>query len=128
MPHFIIDCSHNILTQKHPNEIMGVVYDAAEASGLFAEGDIKVRITPFQYYKLGEGKRDFIHISGNIMEGRTTEQKATLSRQIIERFNLMFPEISVLSMNISEFESATYCNKSLINPENINQDRHFNDL
>ena len=125
MPHFIIDCSENILKQKSPDEIMNAVYEAAEATGLFAKDDIKVRIRPFQYYKLGKTKKDFIHIFGNIMEGRTKEQKAELSRQIIERLNKLLPDISILSINIREFELATYCNKSLIDPLNINNDRHF---
>ena len=125
MPHFIIDCSESVVQQKSPDEIMQAVYDVAEASGLFAANDIKVRLRPYQYYKLGKNKRDFIHIFGNIMEGRSTDQKATLSRGIIERLNEMFPAISILSINIREFERATYCNKALIHPLNSTNDRHF---
>ena len=125
MPHFIIDCSENLLLQKNPDEIMQAVYDTAEATGLFAKDDIKVRINPYKYYKLGETKKDFLHIFGNIMEGRTVGQKENLSKKIIERLNQMFPEISILSINIREFEKVTYCNKSLINPLNITGDRHF---
>ena len=79
MPHFVIDCSENIIVQKNPEEIMQAVYDVAEATELFAKDDIKVRINPYKYYKLGATKNDFIHIFGNIMEGRTKEQKANLS-------------------------------------------------
>lgn len=125
MPHFIIECSENIIAQKAPVEIMEVVYAAAEATGLFVENDIKVRINPYKYYKLGKGKNGFLHIFGNIMEGRSIEQRENLSRKIIERLHQMFPEISILSINIREFEKATYCNKSLINPLNTKGDRHF---
>lgn len=125
MPHFIIDCSEEIITQKTPDEIMQAVYDTAEATGLFAENDIKVRINPYKYYRLGKTKKHFIHIFANIMEGRTAEQKAYLSRKIIESLNKMFPSISILSINIREFEKATYCNKSLIDPLNTTNDRHF---
>ena len=125
MPHFIIECSENIIAQQAPVEIMEAVYEAAEATGLFAENDIKVRINPYKYYKLGKGKNGFLHIFGNIMEGRSIEQRENLSRKIIERLHQMFPEISILSINIREFEKATYCNKSLINPLNTKGDRHF---
>jgi 5-carboxymethyl-2-hydroxymuconate isomerase len=125
MPHFIIDCSENILLEKTPGEIMSAVYDVAESTGLFRRGDIKVRIRPFQFYQLGEGKKDFIHVFAHIMEGRTTGQKADLSKKIIEKLNEMFPGISILSMNVDEFESATYSNKSLINPLNTERDRFF---
>ena len=125
MPHFIIECSENITQQKSPDEIMQAVYDVAEATGLFAANDIKVRLRPYQYFKLGTGKKDFIHIFGNIMEGRSIEQRASLSRKIIERLNEMFPDISILSINIGEFEKATYSNKALIHPLNTTNDRHF---
>src|SRR5436190_23499549 len=115
MPHFVIDCSENVLKEVSAEKIMKAVYETAESTGLFAENDIKVRINPYKYYKLGQNKKDFIHVFGNIMEGRTTAQKADLSKKIIEQLNTMFPEISILSMNIREFELATYCNKSLIN-------------
>ena len=104
---------------------MEAVYEVAEASGLFAPNDIKVRLRPYQYFKLGENKKDFIHIFGNIMEGRSTAQKADLSRKIIERLNEMFPDSSILSINIREFDKATYSNKALIHPLNTTQDRHF---
>ena len=103
---------------------MQAVYDVAEASGLFVANDIKVRLRPYQYFKLGEDKKDFMHIFGNIMEGRSTEQKANLSRKIIERLNEMFPDLSILSINIREFEKATYSNKALIHPVNITNAGH----
>ncbi len=105
---------------------MNAVYNSAEASGLFAPNDIKVRLCPYQYFKLGEHQTNFIHVFGYIMKGRTTGQKANLSKQIIERLNEMFPMVSFLSMNVDEFEPSTYSNKSLIDPLNTNRDRHFN--
>jgi 5-carboxymethyl-2-hydroxymuconate isomerase len=125
MPHFIIECSEDVLTIKTPGEIMQAVYEVAEATGLFAKNDIKVRLNPYKYYKLGETKKNFVHIFGNIMEGRSTEQKAILSKKIIERLNHLLPDVSILSINIREFEMATYSNKSLIDPLNVKKDRHF---
>lgn len=125
MPNFIIDCSQDIIQQVAPDKIMNAVYETAEATGLFAANDIKVRIQPFQYYKLAESKKNFIHIFGYIMEGRTTEQKASLSKQIITKLAVLLPDISFLSISINDFRTATYCNKSLINPENTNHNRHF---
>jgi 5-carboxymethyl-2-hydroxymuconate isomerase len=125
MPHFVIECSENVICNKTPEEIMKLVYDAAELSNLFVENDIKVRLNPYKHFKLGETKKDFIHVFGYIMEGRSTTQKADLSKIIIEGLNEMFPEISILSMNIMDFELATYCNKSLINPLNEKKDRYF---
>lgn len=114
MPHFVIDCSENILNLKSPEEIMQAVYDTAESTGLFDIGDIKVRINPFQYYNIGNTQDDFIHIFANIMEGRTTDQKSSLSHKIIGQLKTLFPEVPILSINIRDFEKATYCNKSMV--------------
>lgn len=125
MPHFIIECSQDILRQRTPDELMDAVYETADATGLFAPNDIKVRLQPYQYYRLGTDKKDFLHVFGYIMQGRTTDQKAGLSKQISTRLSELLPDISFLSVNIRDFEAATYSNKALINPENTDNDRHF---
>ncbi|MFD0992410.1 5-carboxymethyl-2-hydroxymuconate Delta-isomerase [Tenacibaculum geojense] len=114
MPHFVIDCSKNIIQLKSPEEIIQKVHDTVEATELFEKGDIKVRINPFEYYTIGNTKNDFIHIFGNIMEGRTATQKKNLSERIITELKLMFPQVPIISINIRDFEKATYCNKSMI--------------
>lgn len=90
------------------------VYNTAESTQLFDKGDIKVRINPFKYYNIGNSKDDFIHIFANIMEGRTTYQKAKLSNSVVTELKKMFPNVPIISMNIRDFEKATYCNKSMI--------------
>jgi 5-carboxymethyl-2-hydroxymuconate isomerase len=114
MPHFVIDCSEDIIAMKSPEEIMQNVYNTAESSNLFDKGDIKVRINPFKYYNIGSSKNDFIHIFANIMEGRTVIQKSALSRKIISELKSMFPKVPIISINIRDFEKATYCNKLMI--------------
>src|SRR5689334_5351441 len=78
MPHFVIHCSENILSLRTEEEILRLVHDTADTTGLFKKGDIKVRILSFKNFTIGDSKSDFIHVFGNIMEGRTTEQKADL--------------------------------------------------
>ena len=114
MPHFVIDCSENIINLKPPEEIMQAVYDTAASTGLFDQGDIKVRINPFKYFNTGNTKGDFIHVFANIMEGRNPTQKSSLSKKIVARLKLMFADIPIISMNIRDFEKATYCNKSMV--------------
>lgn len=92
MPHFIIDCSEDIITMKLPEEIMQNVFHTAESTQLFDKGDIKVRINPYKHFNIGNTKNDFIHIFANIVEGRSSEQKNNLSRQIIFRSSHYFYE------------------------------------
>ncbi|MFT5824069.1 MAG: 5-carboxymethyl-2-hydroxymuconate isomerase [Crocinitomix sp.] len=114
MPHFIIHCSENVLQLQTAEKIINTVHDAANATGLFAPGNIKARTQSFSEYTVGGTKEDFIHIFGHIMSGRTAEQKANLSKNIIAALKPMFAEISVLSINISDFDKATYFNQDMI--------------
>ena len=114
MPHFVIDCSEQIIKLKSPESIMQKVYEAAKSTELFIPDEIKVRINPFQFYSAGNKKIDFIHIFSNIMEGRTKQQKIYLSRKIITELKEMFPNVPIISINIRDFEKETYCNKEMI--------------
>ncbi|OWW24484.1 5-carboxymethyl-2-hydroxymuconate isomerase [Zobellia sp. OII3] len=114
MPHFVIDCSEQVIQLKSPEEIIQKVYDTAKSTELFIPEEIKVRINPFQYYMTGNTSGHFIHVFANIMEGRNTEQKAELSKRIVTELKEMFPEVPIISINIRDFEKATYCNKSMV--------------
>jgi len=94
---------------------MQSVFDTAYATGLFQKEDIKVRINPFTHYLVGGAKDDFVHIFANIMEGRNTEQKKNLSDEIVRKMKSMFPDVPIISINIRDFEKATYCNKTMVN-------------
>jgi len=114
MPHFIIDCSENILELSSPEDLMQKVHDIAESTALFSQGDIKVRIKPFEHYLVGAKKDDFIHIFANIMEGRTAGEKNALSQKLISALKRSFPDVPVISINIRDFEKAGYCNRSMV--------------
>lgn len=114
MPHFIIDCSENVLRRLAADEIMQGVFDAALSTNLFPSSEIKVRINPFTYYNNGNTLNDFIHVFGYIMEGRNDDQKSNLSKVIVTKLNVLLPEVSVISINIQEFEKSNYFNKTMI--------------
>lgn len=114
MPHFIIDCSENVIRLKSADDIMQEVFDSALSTDLFIASEIKVRINPFSYYNNGNSLDDFIHVFGYIMEGRNTDQKAKLSKAIVTKLNEILPEVPVISINIKDFEKASYFNKTMI--------------
>ncbi|WP_298893472.1 5-carboxymethyl-2-hydroxymuconate Delta-isomerase [uncultured Psychroserpens sp.] len=115
MPHFVIDCSENVLNLNAPDHTLLTVHQAAVTSGLFDEDDIKVRLNPFkENYIVGGKKQDFIHVFGNVMEGRTNEQKSKLSKLIVQQLKHIFPSIGFIAINIRDFEKVTYCNKTMV--------------
>ena len=114
MPHFVLDCSENILELQKPREVLKEVLETAYATGLFEKNDIKVRLNPFKHSLVQGSDNDFIHVFANIMQGRTVEQKNNLSKQMITKLKFMFPEVPILSINIRDFEKDTYCNKTMV--------------
>ena len=117
MPHFIIDCSESILSLADPNELMRSVYAAAESTGLFAKsgvGGIKVRLRPYKHFINVDAHEHFVHVFANIMEGRTQEQKKALSETVVSTLKRLLPAVQIISMNIRDFEKATYCNANMI--------------
>lgn len=114
MPHFVIDCSENVIKLESPEHIMQSVFDVAFSSGLFKKEDIKVRVNPFKHYLVLGAKDDFIHVFANIMEGRTQEKKKDLSDSIVSKLKSMFPEVPIVSMNVRDFEKASYSNRNLV--------------
>ena len=93
---------------------MREVYNIAESTKLFADGDVKVRMNTFKHYNNGNTNDDFIFIFAHMMEGRSTEQKSDLSKKIISRLKSILPDVRLMSMNISDIEKATYCNKTMV--------------
>ena len=114
MPHFILDCTESILKIQEPQKVIQEVFETAVSTGLFERNDIKVRLNPFKYSLVQGGDSDFVHVFGNIMEGRTQEQKAELSKRIVSKLNELFPEVPIISINIRDFEKSSYCNKTMI--------------
>jgi len=114
MPHFILDCSDSVL-ELHPEQhIIEQIHHVVLGTGLFIEGDIKVRMNPYKTYIVGNQREDFIHVFAHVMQGRSTEQKADLSNKVVTKLAELFPNVRNIAMNVSDFEKATYCNKAML--------------
>ena len=114
MPHFLIDCSESIFILHSEEQIIEQVHSAAKSTELFNENDIKVRVNSFKKYSTGNKIDNFIHVFANIMEGRSNEQKADLTKIIVQELTLMFPTVPNIGANIIEFENANYYNRNML--------------
>lgn len=114
MPHFIVDCSDTITNYCSSDLLMRTIFETAKSSELFDPENIKVRIKMFKHYTVADKKNDFIHIIAYIMEGRTMDQKQSLSEQIIIQLKKILNNIPVLSIDIRDINRTSYCNKYLV--------------
>ena len=86
---------------QEPKKTIEAVFEVACATGLFGRNDIKVRLNPFRHSLVQDSDNDFIHVFANIMEGRTAEQKANLSKVIVVKLNE--PQIELIKLT-AEFD------------------------
>ena len=114
MPHFVVECTRAVLQDHDEESIITRLHRVVNASGLFEESDIKVRVLPFDISSVGGGREDFIHTFAWIMQGRSIEQRAALSKAIVTELAGMFPRLSRIAVNIAEFEKATYFNRTMM--------------
>ena len=114
MPHFVVDCSRGILQIHDEDSIIARLHRVVSSSGLFEESDIKIRIHPFATHAVGGRREDFIHTFAWIMQGRSVEQRAALSKAIVSELCEMFPHLPRIAANIAEFEQATYFNRAMV--------------
>lgn len=114
MPHIIIDCSDNLFTGDGQQEVMQLVFETAKKSELFRTEDIKVRIRPYTEYLPAGPDNAFVHVFAYIMEGRTVAQKHALSESVVSRLKAYLPDVPVISMNVMDFEKATYNNRNTV--------------
>lgn len=114
MPHFIIDCSANILAMSSEPEVLKMVIYAARTTKLFSKNDIKVRVNPYTRYDVGGSTKDFIHVFGYILQGRTEDQKAMLAKNLVKALTSMFPYVENIAASVEEFSLNGYYNRNLL--------------
>ena len=118
MPHFVMDCSKKVIELYEEEFVIEQIFLIAQATGLFDENDIKVRLNSFETFSVGNKQEDFIHVFAHIMAGRTTKQRMHLSKCMVSKLVELFPQIPNVAMNVSEFEKSTYCNRDMM--RNVN--------
>ena len=114
MPHFVVHTNASFLATTNGTRILQCINERAEASGLFPNSTIKVRIIPFENSIVGGEHADIIHIVAWIMGGRTTEQKKALADSIIIALKDLLPEIPTLSIDIRNIDPSTYSNREMV--------------
>lgn len=115
MPHFVVECAESIFKLYDETFILKQIHNVACDTGLFDEHEIKVRLHTFNRPYVGGRSLEFIHVFAHIMEGRSAEQKANLSKRVVTKLTFMYPNIANIAMSVTDFDKATYCNRSMVN-------------
>lgn len=108
MQQFVVDCSAKLIESLPVEIFYKEIYYSAALSGLFKSEEIAVRLRPFEFYDVGNKRKDFIHVFAYLIEGRTMVQKDDLSQRIVTKLQGLFPQVDAISMSIFEIEEASF--------------------
>jgi len=108
MPHLIIEYAETTVTDIQVDTMMEAVHDAAVATGLFDEANIKIRAIPLRYYRLGHNGGGFIHVQCRIHTGRSDEQRRQLSEAVLAALCEIPLSVKVTTVEVVEMDSASY--------------------
>jgi 5-carboxymethyl-2-hydroxymuconate isomerase len=106
MPHCVIEHSAKFDSYL----VMEKVFAGALQSKLFEEdgSDIKVRASVFEHFITGNSQADFIHVSLNILSGRSAAQKAQLSETVLQQLAALAIAPSSISVAVVDIDRASY--------------------
>jgi len=108
MPHCIIEYTRNVEDQIKISKLVEVAYEGVVSSGIFNPKAIKVRAIPFEFYKSGLERSDYIHVKLRILSGRTIEQKKEISDYMIECIKPHIGQTKSLTLEVIDMDIRSY--------------------
>ncbi len=112
MPHCIIEHSDDLLENVNQRQLIAAVLAGAKKSELFQLDHIKLRTQAYEYYQKGDVQQaNFIHVTIRILQGRTIEQRRSLSEKVLQEFDTLALKNVTMTVEIIEMETASYSKK-----------------
>lgn len=111
MPHCLVECARSLEKLLAADELVALVHDAAMGTGLFKEGEVKVRLSLYDHYSVGGRQSDFVHVIFYLLAGRTDEQKKALSMAIVRALVERLPEIESISLDVRDMRREAFSNR-----------------
>ena len=107
----IIEYTPKLEQKIKDSKLMQELHKTAIEKGAFAAGAIKTRLRRTDDYIIGEKNEnagDFIYVMFSWLEGRTLEQKVSLSESLQRVLLSHFPELDSASVEIRDMGKETY--------------------
>ena len=107
MPHIVCHYSnsHNLPSIR---DILVALHHAAASTGVVKAEDLKIRAQGFDDYLVAGEQRTFFHVTLYLLEGRTPEQKQTLSVEIRKTLSELLADTYSLSVDIRDMDPIAY--------------------
>ena len=108
MPHCVIEYTRSIEAEINISDLLGVAFESVASSGHFNREAIKARAMPFDIYKSGLDRDEYIHVKLRILSGRTPQQKKQISDHMIEHLSTHVGRTKSLTVEIIDMDIGSY--------------------
>lgn len=110
MPHLVMEYSNSVDERVNVQGLLEDLHHAAIQSGLFDAPSLKSRSLRYHNWIVGnEGdSADFVHITFELLDGRTPEQKRDLSRLLMTVLQAQAGHIASLTVNVRDMDKHSF--------------------
>ncbi|HAS62827.1 MAG TPA: 5-carboxymethyl-2-hydroxymuconate isomerase [Vibrio sp.] len=115
MPHLIMEYSNSVDERVNTQRLLEDLHHAAIQSGLFDAPSLKSRSLRYHDWLVGEeaDSVDFIHVTFELLGGRSAEQKRELSRQLMVVLQQQANHVRSLTINVRDMDRE--CCQKVVN-------------
>jgi 5-carboxymethyl-2-hydroxymuconate isomerase len=114
MPHVIIEYAESLQSQITAEQLINTVHGAVISSELFTPSHVKTRLVCLEHIRAGLDNLPFIHIQIRLHQGRTSPQKASLTRHIIDTLSQLALISVTLTAEVVELETESYAKHVMV--------------
>ncbi|MDN3608385.1 5-carboxymethyl-2-hydroxymuconate Delta-isomerase [Vibrio ostreicida] len=110
MPNLVMEYSNSVDERVNVSSLLEDLHQVTLQCGLFEAKSVKSRALRCHNWLIGEegDSGDFIHISVELLEGRTSEQKRELSRQLMDVLQRQAVYVYSLTVNIRDMDRECF--------------------
>jgi 5-carboxymethyl-2-hydroxymuconate isomerase len=110
MPNLIMEYTQHVEDRLNTHGLLQDLHQILCDSGLFEICDVKSRAYRCHSWLIGdsEDSQDFIHITVDLLAGRTDEQKQALSQELIDHLHELAPWVASITVNIRNMDRSSF--------------------
>ncbi|MBF4256243.1 5-carboxymethyl-2-hydroxymuconate isomerase [Vibrio anguillarum] len=110
MPNLVMEYSNSVDERVNVQGLLEDLHQVALRCGLFDADSVKSRALRCHHWCIGEegDSVDFIHLSFDLLSGRTPEQKRDLSRQLMTVLQQQASQVRSLTVNVRDMDKDCF--------------------
>ncbi len=110
MPNLVLEYSNSVEERVNIQGLLEDLHQAVLNCGLFEASSVKSRTLRCHHWLIGDvgDSEDFIHISFELVSGRTSEQKRELSNQLMEILESQASHVYSLTIDIRDMDNQGF--------------------